>query len=183
MPEFELLGNIVHRKIWLAAFCLLTGANAAVASTFTYTSQKLQVGSNGGTGATKVVISLSGTAPAPGKCTLTQQIAGYKDGGDTLRSLRSTGYVLTKNIVNDLDKKIRMTYANVCLSADGLTVTGQYQIYFSYAAGIVTGSFTVNNLAYYCPGDLVEKDLYFGGEVPRVYSNYSNTQGSWVITP
>ena len=173
----------MHRKICLAAFCFLTGASSAVASTFTYTSQPLQVGSNGGTGATQVVISFSGTAPAPGKCTLTQTIAGYQDGGDSLHSLRNSGFKLVKNIINDLDKKIRMTYANVCLAADGHTVTGQYQIYFSYASGLVTGSFTVNNLGYYYPGDLAEKDLYFGGEIPQIYSNYSTTQGTWVITP
>jgi hypothetical protein len=173
----------MHRIVWLAAFGFLTATNAAVGSTFTYTSQRLQVGSNGGTGATKVVISYSGTAPAPGGCTLTQQVAGYRDGGDTLKSLRGVGFKLVKTIVTDQDRKVKVTYANVCLGVDGQTVTGQYQIYFSYAGGGVTGTFVVNNLAYYYPGDLVEKDLYFGGEVPQVYSNYSNAQGSWVITP
>ncbi len=173
----------MHRKIWLAAVLFLTCASGAVASTFTYTSWTLQVGSNGGVGATKVVISFSGTTPAPGACAITQLILNYRDGGNSLRSLRSTGFRLVKTIVTDQDKKIKVTYANVCLGSDGLTLTGQYQIYFSYAAGLATGSFVTNNLAYYYPGDLVEKDLYFGGEVPQVYSNFSTTQGSWVITP
>ena len=76
-----------------------------------------------------------------------------------------------------------MTYANVCLGKDGLPVSGRYQIYFSYTKGVVYGWFVANNLVYNVPGDDVELDLYFGGETPQVYSNYSNVQGTWVITP
>lgn len=171
------------QRVSLAAACLLIGTGAAFASTFTYTSQPLQVGSEGGNGATGVVISFTGDAPAPGRCVLTQKVTRYQDGAHTMRSIKRDGYVLTKTVTNDNDKKIRLTYADVCLGNDGQTITGQYQIYFTYTSGAVYGQFYANNLAYNVPGDLVELDLYLGGEVPQVYSNSSNAQGTWVITP
>lgn len=169
------------QKVLLAAACGAMSSGAAFAGTFTYTSQALQVRSEGGNGATQVVVAFTGKAPARGKCVSTQKVAAYEDGAHTLASLASDGYVLTKTIVGDTGK-IRMTYANVCLGKDGHTVTGQYQIYFTYSSGY-GGDFFANNLAYYVPGDLVELDLYFGGEIPQVYSNSSNTQGTWAITP
>ena len=76
-----------------------------------------------------------------------------------------------------------MTYANVCLGRDGKTLSGQYQIYFTYSGGLPSGWFIANNLGYYVQGDDVEVDLYFGGEIPQVYSNTSTTQGKWVFAP
>jgi hypothetical protein len=169
-------------RIALGVACLMLGAGAAHSSTFTYTSAPLEVGSEGGNGATQVVIAFTGKTPAAGKCVLTQAVQGYNDGAHTLKSLKADGYVLTKTVKQD-DKKVKVTYANVCLGKDGVTVAGQYQIYFSYNQGIVYGWFVANNLAYYVPGDDVELDLYYGGETPQVYSNTSNVQGTWAITP
>lgn len=169
------------RKILFTAICGAASCGAVVASTFTYTSQPLQVASEGGNGATQVVASFQGKTPAPGKCVQTQHVVDYTDGAHTLASLASQGFVLTKWIQTDT-RWVRMSYANVCLSRDGQTVTGQYQVYFKYPVGY-GGDFYANNLAYYVPGDLVELDLYFGGEVPQMYSNTSAVQGSWVITP
>ena len=171
------------RKLSVAAACLLVGTGAAFASTFTYTSQPLQPYSEGGNGAKQVVISFLGNPPAPGKCTLTQKVTYYHDGAHTLGSMKRHGFALVKTVVNDLDKKVKLTYANVCLKKDGQTVTGTYQIYWTYANSVVTDYLYANNLAYYVPGDLVELDEYLGGEVPQVYSNASATQGTWTITP
>ena len=113
------------QKILLAAACGVTCSGAAFASTFTYTSQSLQVRSEGGNGATQVVVAFTGKAPARGKCVTTQKVAAYSDGAHTLASLASDGYVLTKTIETDTGK-VRMTYANICLGKDGRTVTGQY---------------------------------------------------------
>jgi hypothetical protein len=170
------------RHLAMCIAFLAIGSGTSIASTFTYTSAPLQVGSEGGNGATQVVISFTGPTPTAGKCVLTQNVKNYDDGAHTLKSLKADGYVLTKNIKTDKGK-VKVTYANVCLGKDGTTVTGQYQIYFSYTQGIVYGWFIANNLAYYVPGDYVELDLYFGGETPQVYSNYSNIQGTWAITP
>jgi hypothetical protein len=170
-------------KICLIAAGLLAGTGAAFGATFTYTSQPLQEYSEGGNGAKQVVISFLGNPPAPGKCTLTQKVTYYHDVVHTLGSMKRNGFALVKSVVNDLDKKVRLTYANVCMKRDRQTVTGQYQIYFTYANSVVTDYFYANNLAYTVPGDLVELDEYLGGEVPQVYSNASNTQGTWTITP
>jgi len=175
------------RKACLTTACLLIGTGAALGSTFTYTSAPLSVGSEGGNGAKQVKISFAALAPpAPGKCVLTQKVMAYADGAHTLRKLRADGYILTKNVIQDTggnEKVVKMTYANVCLGTDGKTVTGTYQIYFTYSNSVVYGWFIANNLAYSVPGDDVEVDLYFGGEVPQVYSNVSDTQGTWTIVP
>lgn len=171
----------MSRNFPLAAAWGMFACTAASATNFTYTSQPLQVGSEGGNGATQVVVTFSGRAPAPGKCIRTQKVVAYSDGANTLASLQSQGFVLTKTIVTDTGR-VRMTYANICLGSDGQTVSGAYQVYFNYPSNY-GGDFYANNLAYYNPGDLVELDLYFGGEVPQMYTNYSNTQGTWVITP
>jgi len=175
------------RKVYLTAAGLLISTGAAFGSTFTYTSAPLSVSSEGGNGAKQVVISFAAVAPpAPGKCVVTQKLKSYADGAHTVRSLKAAGYILTKNVIQDSggnEKIVKMTYAKVCLGTDGKTVTGQYQIYFTYTSGVVYGWFIANNLAYNVPGDDVEVDLYFGGEVPQVYSNVSDTQGTWVITP
>jgi len=170
-------------RLWLTVACLLIGTGVAFGSTFTYTSQPLQVGGNGGTGATQIVISFRGHTPRPGRCTLTQSLQSFDDGATTLASLQANGFVLRKSVINDNDKIVRLTYATVCLGTDGQTVTGQYQIYFTYNQGNVSSDFFANNLKYSASADLVELDLYLGGEVPQVYSNYSTTQGTWVITP
>jgi hypothetical protein len=172
----------MFRRVCLTAATLALGSSAAFASTFTYTSQPLSVRSEGGNGATQVVISFTGDMPVPGHCVLTQQVISYRDGAHTIKSLKRDNYRLTKTVIGD-DKKTKVTYARVCLGHDGQTVTGQYQIYFTYTSGFVFGQFYANNFAYYVPGDLVELDLYLGGEVPQVYSNASNTQGTWAITP
>jgi hypothetical protein len=168
------------KSLWIAV-CFVTVGGAAVGGTFTYTSQPLQVASEGGNGATQVVVSFTGKAPARGKCATSQNVVSYEDGAHTLASLASEGFVLTKWIETDT-RRVRMTYATVCLGKDGHTVTGQYQVYFNYPVGY-GGDFYANNLAYYVPGDLVELDLYFGGEIPQVYSNTSSVQGVWVISP
>jgi hypothetical protein len=171
----------MRRKILWIAVCGACSSSAVIASTFTYTSLPLQVASEGGNGATQVVVSFTGKAPAPGKCVQTQNLVSYYDGAHTPASLASQGFVLTKWIQTDTGW-VRMTYAKVCLGKNGQTVTGQYQVYFNYPVGY-GGDFYANNLAYYVSGDLVELDLYFGGEVPQAYSNASSTQGVWVITP
>jgi hypothetical protein len=175
------------RNLCLTATCLLMGSSAAFASTFTYTSAPLTVTSEGGNGAKQVEVSFSAAAaPAPGRCVVTQTLKKYADRAHTIKSLKTAGYVLTKNVIQDSggnERTVKMTYATVCLGKDGKTVTGQYQVYFTYTAGLVYGWLIANNLAYTVPGDDVELDLYFGGEVPQVYSNTSDTQGTWTITP
>ena len=66
----------------------------------------LQVGSEGGNGATQVVISFTGNAPTAGKCILTQKVKSYDDGAHTLRSLKADGYILTKT-VRGMTRKLR----------------------------------------------------------------------------
>lgn len=173
------------QQVSLAFAAMLIGTGAAYGSTFTYTSAPLSVGSEGGNGATQVVVTFSAPAPpAPGKCLVTQTLTNYSDGAHTIASLKAGGYVLTKNVIQDSggnERVIKMTYASVCLAKNGVTMTGTYQVYFQYSAGLVYGWFIANNLAYTVPGDDVEVDLYFGGEVPQVYSNLSATQGTWTF--
>lgn len=162
------------------ATAALLGSAAAAAATFTYTSQPLQVASEGGNGATQVVVVFTGKAPLKGHCTRTQAVASYDDGAHTLATLQASGFVLTKNLETDTGW-VRMTYATVCLGKDGHTVNGQYQVWWNYPS-YYGGDFYANNLGYYVPGDLVQEDLYFGGEIPQTYSNTSTTPGTWVIT-
>lgn len=175
------------RTLWLACAAMLVGAGSALASTFTYTSAPLSPVSNGGNGATQVTVVFTAPGPpAPGKCVTTLMLKSYNDGARKLRDLKAGGYVIVRTIIKELpngeEVTIPETYAKVCLKTDGATVTGIYQIYATRTAGTVFESFFADDQET-GGADRVEFDLYLGGEVPQVYSDFSSQPGTWQIAP
>lgn len=161
-------------------------AGPVLGATFTYTSSPLVPGTFDN-GATQVVVSFTATTPlAPGKCETTLSLASYADGARTRGTIRKAAFTILKTVVKELpngeEERIPVTYATVCLGKDGTSVTGTYQVYAQRSSGTVFEEFVANNQQ---PGgaDLVQLDLYLGGEVPQVYSDASSRPGAWVMTP
>ena len=171
----------MFRLVMLALAGSLVTQGAASAVTFSYKSAQLSPVSNGGIAGAKVInITFSApAAPNPGACVMTQALKYYSDGADTKASLRAANYIITKNVIVDgqNEHKVPVTYANVCLASDGQTVTGIYQLYAINGSNL----FLVNNQQ---PGstDLAQFDIYFGGQIPQVYSSGSSVPGVWATT-
>jgi len=172
----------MYRTAVFAMSAILAASSGALGATFAYKSAPLTVINLGGiVGAKRISIVFSAkAAPQPGACVMTQALKSYKDGADTPASLKKSGYIITKDVVVDgsNEHNVPVTYATVCLSTDGTTYSGIYQLYAS--AG--TNLFLVNNQQT-GGTDLAQFDVYFGGEIPQVYSSASTKAGVWTITP
>jgi len=172
----------MFRSFSVTCAALLALSPAALGATFTYTSAPLTVINLGGIAGAKRITIVFGAkaAPAAGACVMTQALKNYHDGADTRANLKAKGYIVIKNVTQDggIERQVPVTYAMVCLGADGKTVAGNYQLYAS--AG--TNLFLVSNQQT-GGTDLAQFDIYFGGQIPQIYSNASTKPGTWTITP
>ena len=159
----------------ILGLCMTT--SAASGATFSYVGTPLSPAMQGGTGAKVVRLSFAAPrAPSAGKCVRALKLTKYADGAHTLGTLRRAGF----QIIHSGDTG-PLTFATVCLGADGTTVSGVYEITLSLNIFPFTKTFYVTNATGNAT-DLVEY-LVYSGSVPSVSSDVSARAGTWKITP
>ncbi len=156
---------------------LCLAASAASGATFSYVGTRLSPDLLGGTGGKKVTFTFSALkAPTAGHCVKALKLVKYADGARTSSSLRAAGF----QIIHQGDTGA-VTFANVCLGADGTTVSGVYEILFERSVYPFTENYSITN-ATGNGVDLLEY-LVYSRSVPSIYSDVSATPGVWTITP
>ena len=156
---------------------LCLAASAASGATFSYVGARLSPDLLGGTGGKKVTFTFSALkAPTAGNCVKALKLTRYADGARTSSSLRAAGFQILRQ--GDTGP---VTFANVCLGADGTTVSGVYEITYLRNVYPFTENYVISN-ATAGNTDLLEY-LVYSGSVPSIYSDVSASPGVWTITP